>query len=146
MGGCSANTLSRGEVPCRQAPIDVDSGNPAELSMALLFGGLYAFVSLSIAAAGDYLGSPGLYAVAVLSGLHDLDAITLSTARLAGDGQIASATAWRLILTAALSNLVLKGAVVAVVGRRQLFRHLARLFGLALGAGLLILLLWPAAN
>ena len=37
-----------------------------------------------LAAAKTYLGGHGLYAVAVLSGLTDMDAITLSTSRLVG--------------------------------------------------------------
>jgi len=62
-------------------------GNPAELLPALIFGGLYALVLLGAAAAHDYFGPGGLYSVAVISGLHDLDAITLSTARFMEQGQ-----------------------------------------------------------
>jgi uncharacterized membrane protein (DUF4010 family) len=63
-------------------------GNPAELVSALVFGGLYALVLLGAAAAQDYFGTRGLYSVAVISGLHDLDAITLSTARFMEQGQV----------------------------------------------------------
>ena len=57
-------------------------GNPAELRSALIFGGLYAVVILAVAAAKQHFNSSGLYVVAVLSGLTDMDAITLSTAQL----------------------------------------------------------------
>ena len=57
--------------------------NPAELKPALLFSALYAFVLLAVAAAKQYFGSTGLYIVAIISGLTDLDAITLSTGQLA---------------------------------------------------------------
>ena len=59
-----------------------EPANPAELKSALLFGVLYAAVLLAVAFARDRFGTAGLYTVAVLSGLTDVDAITLSTARL----------------------------------------------------------------
>lgn len=57
-------------------------GNPSELKSAVLFGVLYGVVLISVAASKEYLPHAGLYVIAALSGLADLDAITLSTARL----------------------------------------------------------------
>ena len=82
--------------------------NPAELKPALLFGALYAFVLLAVAAAKQYFGSAGLYIVAIISGLTDLDAITLSTGQLADSDKIEADIAWRVILVALLSNLRLQ--------------------------------------
>jgi len=118
-------------------------GNPAELTSALVFGGLYALVTLGVAAAQRSLGETGLYGIAVLSGLHDLDAITLSTAQLVDGGQAEPDTGWRLILAATLSNLLFKGCLVAVLGHRRLLGWVAVLFGAALAGGL-VLLLWPS--
>jgi uncharacterized membrane protein (DUF4010 family) len=118
-------------------------GNPAELKTALIFGVLYALVMVGVAAAKDALGETGLYGVAVLSGLHDLDAITLSTAQLVDQHQIEPGTGWRLILAASLSNLVFKGGLVAVLSHRRLLGWMALLFGAALAGGLLVLFLWP---
>ncbi|MBL8799194.1 MAG: MgtC/SapB family protein, partial [Planctomycetia bacterium] len=47
-------------------------GNPAELQSALIFGGLYALVTLAASAAREHFGTSGLYGVALLSGVHDL--------------------------------------------------------------------------
>lgn len=121
----------------------LDLGNPSELRSALVFGLLYAGVLLAVAWAKDQLGSGGLYAVAVISGLTDMDAITLSTARLAADGQLATSTAWRAIVVASMSNLVFKGGAVAVLGSPALRRKIAVLFGLALATGGVILVAWP---
>jgi uncharacterized membrane protein (DUF4010 family) len=115
-------------------------GNPAQLTPALVFGGLYALVTLGVAAAKDSLGETGLYGIAVLSGLHDLDAITLSTAQLVDQGRVEPHTGWRLILVATLSNLVFKACLVAVLGHRWLLGWVAVLFGAALAGGLVILL------
>src|SRR5690606_28366923 len=107
------------------------------------FGLLYAVVLLGIAAARRYLDQSALYGVALLSGLTDVDAITLSTAQLVRASRLDPATGWRLILVGALANGVFKGAAVAVLGTRALFARVAVWFGLAIAAGLAILILWP---
>jgi hypothetical protein len=109
--------------------------NPAELKSALMFGALYAIIILAVAAAKDHFGSQGLYVVAVLSGLTDMDAITLSTAQLVGGGQVEANTGWRVILIAAMSNLLFKGGIVAALGGKELLRWIAVLFGAAIASG-----------
>lgn len=118
-------------------------GNPAELQSALIFAGLYALVTLAIAAARDWFGTSGLYGVAVLSGLHDMDAITLSTAQLVDRGQVEPAVGWRVILTAALSNLVIKAMIAGLLGQRRLFAWVALMYSAAFAGGIAIMLLWP---
>ncbi len=117
--------------------------NPAQLKAALIFGGLYAIVLLAVAAAKAHFGTGGMYLVAVLSGLTDMDAITLSTAELVKTGRVSTDTGWRVILLAALSNLVFKGGVVALLGGRRLLISIAILFSIALTGGGLLLVLWP---
>lgn len=117
--------------------------NPTELKSALVFTALYALVLLTVAAAKEYFGERGLYAVAVLSGLTDMDAITLSTAQIAGAGQITTSVAWRLILVASLANLVFKAATVSVLGTRELATWVWGLFLLALAAGGAVIVFWP---
>lgn len=117
--------------------------NPAELKSALIFGALYAVVILAVAAAKDHFGSSGLYTVAVLSGLTDMDAITLSTAQLVNGGTLEAKTGWRVILVAAMSNLAFKSGIVATLGDRGLLRRISLMFGAALLGGIAILVLWP---
>jgi uncharacterized membrane protein (DUF4010 family) len=118
-------------------------GNPAELLPALIFGCLYGLVLFGAAAARDYFGPSGLYTVAVISGLHDLDAITLSTSRFVEQGQLEAQLGWRLILAGSLSNLVLKGAAIAVLGKHDLLKRIALPYGAALLGGMVLFLLWP---
>jgi len=80
----------------------------------------------------------------VLSGLTDMDAITLSTSQLVNQGRLETDTAWRMILLASLSNLAFKGVLVAVLGSRELFRHIVVAFGPVIVAGGAMLWLWPA--
>jgi uncharacterized membrane protein (DUF4010 family) len=117
--------------------------NPSELKPALFFGLLYAVALLAIAAAKDYLGSRGLYAVAALSGLTDMDAISLSTARLVSTGGLDPQNGWRLILLAFLANVAFKGGLVALLGNRSLLAWIGPLFAITLSAGALLLWLWP---
>jgi len=118
-------------------------GNPSELPSALLFGALFAVVLVAVAWAEDQLGNRGLYAVAALSGLTDMDAITLSTAQLVRADRLPSSQGWRLILVGALANLLFKGGVVGLWGGRALLRAVVRRWAPAALGGLLLLLLWP---
>jgi uncharacterized membrane protein (DUF4010 family) len=120
--------------------------NPSELKSALLFGLLYAIVLLAVAAAKERFGDRGLYLVAGLSGLTDVDAITLSTAQMVSSGRLGADSGWKLILVASMSNLVFKAATIAVLGHRQLLTKIALLYGLALAAGVLLLIFWPHAG
>jgi uncharacterized membrane protein (DUF4010 family) len=118
--------------------------NPAELKAALIFGALYALILIAVAAARDHFGSAGLYTVAALSGLTDMDAITLSSAQLAQSGGIETSAAWRAILIAVMANFLFKFATVAALGNRTLTLRLGPAIAASLAAGGAILWLWPA--
>jgi len=120
-----------------------DEAPPSELKSAVLFGLLYAAVLLIVAFARQHLGAGGLYAAAAISGLTDMDAITLSTARLVSLGNLDPGTAWRMILVSGLSNILFKGALVIMLGAREHIRPMLVGFGSALVGGVLILALWP---
>ncbi len=117
--------------------------NPAQLKVALVFAAVYALIKLAVAAARDHFGASGLYAVGVISGLTDMDAITLSTARIVDSGQVDPATGWRTILIAAVSNLAFKAGAVALLGGTTLFLRVAALFGLSTAAAAAIFWFWP---
>jgi uncharacterized membrane protein (DUF4010 family) len=117
--------------------------NPAEMKSAFIFTALYAGVLLAVAAAKDFFGSAGLYAVSVISGLTDMDAITLSTAHLAEAGGVETSTAWRAIVAAAMANFVFKFGVVASLAKGALTSRIGAAFGLAVASGAALILLWP---
>jgi uncharacterized membrane protein (DUF4010 family) len=117
--------------------------NPSELKPALIFAVLFALIQLGVAVAKEHFGTQGLYAMAIISGLTDMDAITLSTLQTSKGGQLSAEIAWRMILMASMANLVFKAGTVAVVGNRRLFARVAVLFTIAFLAGSLILWWWP---
>ncbi|MEO7412119.1 MAG: MgtC/SapB family protein [Opitutaceae bacterium] len=127
-----------------ESPALPDQTNPSELKPALVFGLLYALVLLGVAAANEYFGRNGLYVAAVISGLTDMDAITLSVAQLVKSAEIVPGTGWRLILVAAMANLAFKTATVAALGERPLLRRVAFGFGAAAAMGAAMLFYGPA--
>jgi len=130
---------TRGGGPSRS-----EGHHPADLKTAFTFAALYLVVLLAVAYAKDRTGTRGLYVIGAVSGLTDVDAITLSVARLTGSGQIDSAQGWRLIVVAVLSNLAFKGVMAALLGDGRLRRWIALLFGLQVLAGAAVLALWTS--
>jgi len=126
-----------------QGPEVEDQEPPSDMKAAILFGVLYAAVLLGVAFAREFLGPGGLYVVAAVSGLTDIDAITLSTAQLMKSGGLGTSTGWRVVLVGAMANLVFKGGVVVALGHPRLRGRIAGAFGAALAGGAAILWLWP---
>ncbi|TBU93986.1 MgtC/SapB family protein [Phytopseudomonas dryadis] len=93
--------------------------NPFELGAALRFAALLALILLLVEGARQWLGDVGVYLIAALSGLADVDAITLSLARSARS-ELDTQVAVRGIFIAALSNSLVKALLIALIGGRQL--------------------------
>jgi len=72
-----------------------------------------------------------------------LDAVTLSTTRMVSQHLLEYDLAWRVILVAALANLVFKAIAAYVFGGAVLSRRLLILFGVALDVGVALLVFWP---
>jgi uncharacterized membrane protein (DUF4010 family) len=121
-----------------------EQGNPASLRLAMTFAAFYAVISFVVAAVQAEFGAGALYPVAVVAGLTDVDAITLSSSKLVNQGRMEPGTAWRTIVVASLSNLVFKGILAATLGGRALARFVGVAFGAILVAGVALLWAWPA--
>lgn len=119
-----------------------DAQNPSQIKAALVFGFLYAIILYLSALARDRFGESGLYLVALFSGLFDVDAITISTARLLQQGIIDDETGWKSILLALLSNLGFKTGLVVIFGNSKLKLLVSLHFGLTIICGLLIFFFW----
>jgi uncharacterized membrane protein (DUF4010 family) len=117
--------------------------NPTNLKAALFFAAIYGAVVLASAAGREHLGSRGVYAVAAISGLSDMDAITLSSGRAVTDELLSTDVAWRAIVIALMSSMLMKVLICALLGNRKLFARAALLFSINIAAGLLIVFLWP---
>lgn len=126
----------------REEGPEVTPGNPLDIKNALFFVLLYAGVTLFMYATREYVSEAAAYVSGAISGIADIDAITISTARWAtatGDvtGQAAS-----IILIAMLSNSVFKMGVSALYGAPTIRRPVLVGFGGILVVGILFLLAW----
>ena len=119
--------------------------NPAEFKSALVFGLIYGAILLAVAFANEEFGDDALYIVAIISGLTDVDAITLSLSQLIKIDALNVSTGWKLILLASLSNLVFKGVMAGILGTKQLAKWIALSFGVAIIVGIFLIWLWPAS-
>jgi uncharacterized membrane protein (DUF4010 family) len=120
-----------------------DESPPSELKSAVIFGLLYAVVLLVVAAAREHFGDSGLYIAAAISGLTDMDAITLSTSRLVSTASLDTSTAWRMIIVAGMVNILFKAGLVLVLGARSFIKPVLLGMGISLLGGLALLALWP---
>ncbi len=93
--------------------------NPFELKPALQFGALLAAIMLLTEAMREWFGDAGLFALAFVSGIADVDAITLSLARQAG-AQIEMAVATQAIVIATITNTLVKSGFALFIGGRAL--------------------------
>ncbi len=90
--------------------------NPLSLRVAIQFALLYALIVLGVQWANANFGGGGVYWVSFLSGLTDLDAISLSLSQTARGGGIDLENATRAILVAAGANSLLKLGLAASLG------------------------------
>jgi len=105
----------------QEAPVP-ETSNPAALKPAIIFGIIYAIVLLTVSAGKMFFGNKGVYIVSFISGLTDVDAITLSNSRLAVTGSFGIAQAAVSILIAYVANLAFKLAMVWVIAPGRMFR------------------------
>lgn len=129
--GLAAAALLWWHAAARGRP-DLAISNPLELGPAITFGALLALISLLSFWAHEQFGGAGLYALAALSGIADVDAFTLSMSNLIA-GDVVHTVAARAIIVAAIVNTLTKlSMVVAIAGGTM-----ARYVGLAILAVIL---------
>lgn len=113
--------------------------NPFELAPALRFAALLLLILFLVEGARRWLGDAGVYLVALVSGLADVDAITLSLARSARS-DLSQQVAVHGIFLAALSNSLVKAGLIVLIGGRQLaLRTLPVMFAGLLAGGATLL-------
>jgi uncharacterized membrane protein (DUF4010 family) len=114
---------------------EVDVINPFSLTSAVKFGALFALVLLLVKMTQTYFPTTGLYAVAALVGLSDVDALTLSMAEYAQKGGSAH-TAVNAIVIASLSNTIVKCAFTGLLGSPALCKRIMAATALIILSGL----------
>lgn len=103
---------------------DLEFSNPFDLVSALKFGLLYALTLVVARAAQLYFGNTGVYISSLVSGLADVDAITLSLAQLSNTGGLELEVAAQAIVLATVANTLAKGIMVLIGGAISLKRSI----------------------
>ncbi|MBI1851168.1 MAG: MgtC/SapB family protein [Planctomycetes bacterium] len=96
--------------------------NPFELMPAIRFALVFAVILVVVKLAQRNLGTSGLYVVSFASGLVEMDAVTLSIARLDAQGGVDRSTAVAAVVLACLANCLVKAAIVWLMGVTSLRR------------------------
>jgi uncharacterized membrane protein (DUF4010 family) len=110
--------------------------NPFSLRPAFIFGILFLIILFMSKIADIYFGSSGLYVASVISGVADVDAITISMALLAKN-TIPQDVAVTAITIAAISNTVMKFAIALFIGTRRFGQIIGVIFAAIITTGLI---------
>lgn len=112
----------------------LEPDNPLNLRAAIQFGILLALLSLLSRGAQEWMGTAGLYALAALSGLADVDAITLSLLSGRGSG-LDDTTIGFAVIIAATVNTLMKAALALGIGGARIGLDVAVGLGAAFAGG-----------
>ncbi|HTQ23666.1 MAG TPA: MgtC/SapB family protein [Candidatus Binataceae bacterium] len=118
-----------------------EPSNPLDLRLALKFGLFLAVTMILAQGANQELGYKGIYILAILAGLVDVDAINLSCASMVSQGQLPIGAAADAVLLAAATNTLLKPLIAVSVGNVRLGWRVIATVGAAFAGGAAGLLL-----
>lgn len=116
--------------------------NPLDLPSVLKFGAFLSAVMALSKIAIKFAGAAGVYALALISGVADVDAISLTMASH-GVGEIGARGAALAVLLAILSNTVVKSGMAAVMGGWGMGVRVGLASALAVAGGLAALVFVP---
>ena len=112
------------------------ASNPFELWPAIAFGLMFGLILVVAKGAQVFFGTAGIYLSSVITGLADIDPITLSLSNLAGTS-ISTTVAARGITLAALANTAVK-MLITCTGAPSLMRYSVPIFMVMIITGLIV--------
>ncbi len=131
--------LRRGRAATRPA---LGLSNPFDLAAVLKLAAVIAVIMVLAKIVSLYLGDSGIMALAAISGIADVDALSLSMSRMAG-GEVMPAAAATAILIAVATNTLAKAAMTFWVGGRRIGLAVSAASGIAVLALLAARMLGP---
>jgi len=115
-------------------------GNPLNMLNAIGFGAVYLVILFTVFYSNLFFGENGLYYSALIAGLADTDAITISMAKFSLDGeklQLASL----IIITATMSNMLVKLGITVIKGSKTASKLIGYAFGSVILIGIVYILI-----
>ncbi len=129
--------------PAAASQLTNETGNPLRLGSAIQMAVLFQIALTGSTLAATYWGNRGVISSAVVLGLTDMDALTVSMNQLGTSADLVALSA-KAIAVGVLTNTVFKGAMAVVVGKGR-FRWFV-LAGLSALAATAVLGLWIGAR
>lgn len=116
-----------------RAESNLEVRNPVTISSALQFGLIYGVVAFAATVLVDKASEASLSIVAAVSGINDVDAITLAATNLVRDGVASPEVGGRAVLAAVAINTLVKAGLAVALGSRHLGLRVAPVLGIAAG-------------
>ncbi|HHX8696343.1 TPA: MgtC/SapB family protein [Vibrio diabolicus] len=115
--------------------------NPLALQSALFFGLVLAVIMLLAHALSDWFGNAGVLILSALSGITDVDAISLTLGRQSTQTLSVTTAALGILIAASVNTIVKMGMVIAI-GDKKLWRRIAPVMAgcVVVGAGVFMAL------
>jgi uncharacterized membrane protein (DUF4010 family) len=120
----------------KEIDTDIKLKNPFSLKPALIFGLLFIAILFLSKIAEIYFGSAGIYMTSLISGVADVDAITISMALLAKE-TVSQEVAVNAITLAAISNTMVKFLIALFFGTRKFGKLIGIIFAVIIIIGLI---------
>jgi uncharacterized membrane protein (DUF4010 family) len=115
-------------------------GNPLSLSTAIKFAVLYSGIAFLVTVVREQGWTQGMLPLSFVSGLTDMDAISLSIARDLGPEKAAVSTATQAVILAAISNTLLKAGMAIALGSPGLKVRIGIVLGATAAVGVIAML------
>jgi uncharacterized membrane protein (DUF4010 family) len=109
--------------------------NPLSLVIAIKFALIYAAIAFLVKAATQLDWHGSLLPLSFVSGLTDLDAISLSMAGSLNGSVVTPALAVKAVMLGAIANTLMKGGLAVTFGSPALRRQVAFVLGLTVLCG-----------
>ncbi len=113
--------------------------NPLALQSALVFGALLAVIMLLSHALSDWFGNTGVLMLSAVSGITDVDAISLALGRQSTQHLSLTTAALGIIIAASVNTMVKMGMVMALGERKLWHRVVPVMIGCVIVGGLMVL-------
>lgn len=118
----------------------INLGNPLNIWNALGFAGIYVVILFAVFYGNQFFGESGLYYSALIAGLADTDAITISMAKF-GSLEDKLALATNVIITATISNMIVKLGIAYFKGSKKTGKLVMLIFGSVIIIGISYILI-----
>lgn len=114
--------LFQGKSQKKPVKTNVELKQPLQMKSALAFGAFFLLVLLISEKISLFFSDSGLLVTGAISGLTDVDAITLAMANLVRNGEVDTLLASQVVLIAVAVNTLVKVGIVFLFGSRELFK------------------------